>query len=874
MPTASNAGKVGDVYRDILEWSAPLPRWQSELLRRVLRGKQLTTEDVSELAVAAVAENEQQASSYAALSEADLPSVATSGEQRVLVSVGQVRNVNALRPDQTVKFGPQLTIVYGDNAAGKSGYCRVLKKVYRARVVDDILGDVRSEVPAEGKPSATFTTKTAGGTDEPVAWVDGATVTGAGRFAVLDSSCSQTYLRGGTLAVGPAGIDVLDRFASEIDQVKRSLASSAAAVQPMKKALQHLENDTEAGRFVRSLSSSTGDAAIATFAVWSREQEAELQRLEAEVTAGNASTPSARRVELKARSEALQALRERFATSLERVSADAVADLKRAIATDVEADAALKAAQALGDEDVSGDRLTGNAWVDMVRTAARFVLSIDSNSAAGLSLDNRCPLCWQHLDDKAQARLQRFRNHLEGATRKAKEEAARRREELRSRLDIAAPTLSAQDEALLVQNVGLVDRLRALAANVDSRRNAIQASLISGDWSARPDVDIAALDDLRGACTRMNAERTALPATDAIAAELLAALNKQGGELAARKALAAAAEAVREFVKNTRESQRLHSTEAAINTRAASNKAKELHAKHMTDQYARLVDDELRELCFRRQKPVLAQKTDKAKVEVKPLVSAEMKHLAAEKVFSEGERTAIALACFLAELNLGNDPSGLIFDDPVSSLDHGVREHVARRLVAAAKERQVIVFTHDLAFLADLREQAEKIQGVDCEFRTLTATEHAVGVVEDDEPFGARNVGKRLRALKTVLVLAETASKRGDLQALRMHGREFYERLRSTWERFIEERLFAQVVQRLERNVIVGALPKVVYSVELAEKVHEGWRRCSTAIEAHDHAPSAGQQSYSLEEMKQDLQRLMDADEAAKKAQAGDRVVT
>ena len=151
MPLASHAGKVGDVYRDILAWSAPLPRWQSELLRRVLRGKELKAEDVSELATAAVAENEQQASSYVALSEADLPSVAASGEQRVLVSVGQGRNVNALRPDQTLKFEPQLTVVFGDNASGKSG--RMVNNVYRARVVDEILGDVRSDVPAEGERS-------------------------------------------------------------------------------------------------------------------------------------------------------------------------------------------------------------------------------------------------------------------------------------------------------------------------------------------------------------------------------------------------------------------------------------------------------------------------------------------------------------------------------------------------------------------------------------------------------------------------------------------------------------------------------------------------------------------------------------------------
>ena len=63
-----------------------------------------------------------------------------------------------MRPDQTLKFEPQLTVVFGDNASGKSG--RMVSNVYRARVVDEILGDVRSDVPAEGERSATFTVKT------------------------------------------------------------------------------------------------------------------------------------------------------------------------------------------------------------------------------------------------------------------------------------------------------------------------------------------------------------------------------------------------------------------------------------------------------------------------------------------------------------------------------------------------------------------------------------------------------------------------------------------------------------------------------------------------------------------------------------------
>ena len=51
-------------------------------------------------------------------------------------------------------------------------------------------------------------------------------------------------------------------------------------------------------------------------------------------------------------------------------------------------------------------------------------------------------------------------------------------------------------------------------------------------------------------------------------------------------------------------------------------------------------------------------------------------------------------------------------------------------------------------------------------------------------------------------------------------------------------------------------------SKDLAERVHEGWRRCSNVIEAHDHAPAAGTQSFSVEGMRADLQLLVEAEKA------------
>jgi ABC-type hemin transport system ATPase subunit len=73
-----------------------------------------------------------------------------------------------LAPNQTITFGPQLTVVYGNNGAGKSGYTRVLKAACRARAAEAILGNVvTTEVPLKAKANIRFVI---GGAETPYAW--------------------------------------------------------------------------------------------------------------------------------------------------------------------------------------------------------------------------------------------------------------------------------------------------------------------------------------------------------------------------------------------------------------------------------------------------------------------------------------------------------------------------------------------------------------------------------------------------------------------------------------------------------------------------------------------------------------------------------
>jgi hypothetical protein len=121
------------VLQEILEWSQDRPAWQRDALRRLVLDGELIDEDIlalSEICKSSQGLAEQQETMP--LSKEHVPDVA-AGAPVSLISIFHHRGVNALAEDQTLKLGPGLTVVYGDNGAGKTGYIRILKGACRAR---------------------------------------------------------------------------------------------------------------------------------------------------------------------------------------------------------------------------------------------------------------------------------------------------------------------------------------------------------------------------------------------------------------------------------------------------------------------------------------------------------------------------------------------------------------------------------------------------------------------------------------------------------------------------------------------------------------------------------------------------------------------
>ena len=133
------------VLQEILDWSQDRPAWQRDALRRLLVQGEVSGDDIRALAEICKAAHGLAAHQESTpLARAHVPTKSNAAVPVSLVSIFHHRGVNALAEGQSLRFAPNLTVVYGDNAAGKTGYIRILKSACRARGQEEILGNVVS----------------------------------------------------------------------------------------------------------------------------------------------------------------------------------------------------------------------------------------------------------------------------------------------------------------------------------------------------------------------------------------------------------------------------------------------------------------------------------------------------------------------------------------------------------------------------------------------------------------------------------------------------------------------------------------------------------------------------------------------------------
>jgi hypothetical protein len=168
-------------------------------------------------------------------------------------------------------------------------------------------------------------------------------------------------------------------------------------------------------------------------------------------------------------------------------------------------------------------------------------------------------------------------------------------------------------------------------------------------------------------------------------------------QLRSKHALALGIETVLQRHRMEGRADQLEAIAGSLGTLELTNMAKRLAAAVLTGRLMSELQHELSALGlgYLRTQMVSSGRAGVATVRLAPPGKG-FKKADMSDVLSEGEQTLLGLAAFFAELSLAGRPGPIVLDDPVTGLDQENKAVMARRLTEAARDRQVIVFTHDL----------------------------------------------------------------------------------------------------------------------------------------------------------------------------------
>ena len=738
-----------------------------------------------------------------------------------------LEHVNAIAENEQLDFAPTgLTVIYGDNGSGKSGYVRVLKRACRARdQSEQILPNANLQPHETGIARTVFDLVVNGKKKEDI-WIDGETSPEMlSTIAIFDQRCARAYLdEEDDFAFIPYGLDILEDLAQVCRQLNQRLESEQLQCAVDLTSFADLQGPTAVGMLIESLSSKTTPQQVEALAKMTPKEVSRHKELSKSLKEDD---PNQKAQQLRLKAKRIDRVAQRALKIQPYIDDKAKDKLQELDSANQAAQTAAKlAAKKFSEESGYLPGTGGETWRMLFEAARNF----STKACPGKKFPNVekgavCPLCQQPLD-QGKDHLLHFEEYIQQEVEKKAlikraelEKADRTLSELDLSIDFDTETFS----EITTLDGQLAESTNDFEKVVSKRYDQFKAALSSHKWDNITSIADNPGKRLSDLSEKLNKEAEIFE--KAADDKLRITLEKEFDELDARTNLEQQKKNVIKAIEKLSLKAKLTQCLSAVKTDAISRKARELTEKTISKELEETLNKEYKELGVGDLQVSLQSRIQKGK----PLHKLKLNLPQAKKlsdILSEGEKRAIAIGSFLAEVKVNGGSGGIVFDDPVSSLDHLRRERVARRLAQEAKNRQVVVFTHELFFLANLIMEAEKV-GIDIISQTLTRLPKGCGSVQSDLPFRGKNTKTRIGTLRALQQDIAKTYRDGDIPKHREMTIHAYGLLRDTWEGAVEEVLLRQVVIRFRKGVETNRLREVIVEDSDYQRIDQGYSKCS-----------------------------------------------
>lgn len=831
-----------NVLQQIADWADGLPYWEQAALDLIVRGVPIAEEEINALLTLLLEDADlapKTSPRRPSTIRDQLASLPAGSPPPRLVALENLQNINALAERQILSFGSALTAIYGGNGSGKSGYARVLGCAGFTRGDREVLPDVTKPYDDATVLSASILIAW-NGDSQTINYRIGQRCPELSAFYVFDSTSVRVHLcESSPLSFSPAGLSFLTALADLTDTVRSRLQLRIEEASQPNEFPRLFSGPSEVATLISDLGPSSDPVPLEQLAVLSESQRQRLSAIDLEIAQLKARDIPRETARLQQEAADLEGLALRLDTSADLLSQASFEALRRS--SDA-AEEQHRVAQTLSAEQFRTPALTqvgSEEWYRFAMAARALAETEARDGEPYPQQDAACLLCQQPLSPEARSLLTRLWQFLEGEaqarlTQLEADYASRLTNILETPLDLLSEDSVAYRHLLEADKALLSDARQFLDTAAARRASATAIPRVAASQLAplplNPSQRIRALVVQLGDAVRKLQMEPATEQIDALSTEqrLLShrtVLWDNLDEIKGYIARAAWVARAKEVGGSTAHITRFHNV---------------LFSQVVTDRYIELFQDLLSRM-GRSLKVKVVTRGRKGAVLKQIAVQADPTapaHAATpEKVLSEGEKRAVALADFLTEVALDTSSSGIVLDDPVTSLDIEWRELIAAILACEASRRQVIVFTHDLPFLYFLKREADKA-GVP------TSTHWIKRGEEDDKP--------------GYVYLDNSPALEKDFRSA-SRSREFYSQaltappqqqeallhlgfgaLRTSYEAFVVFELFNEVVVRFGERIMFGNLKQVVVEPAIVDEVVETFERLSRFIEAHLHSDAIG----------------------------------
>lgn len=877
-----------DILREISKWAKKIPVWQADALRRIWEGG-ISADDLSELTAML---KHSKGMKVDAEDETLVPKVfeykapeSTTGDSngKRICRIHSIQHVNRVQNNAEMTFETKgLTVIYGDNASGKSGYGRVFRRACRARGKHpQILGNLFSKQPQTSNATAHFELEDSAG-GKTIEWQDdGGHLEDLATIAMFDKDCARYHIEEpNRVDYLPYGADLLTQLSNTCDAISNTLKEELKHCElKLPETLSELDPEGVTKQFVSAINAKTSAVSLKDFAIINDDEKASFENLDKVVSERKRKSPEKLAIAYRKKSKRITAMHDELVSLEKLLGVEGVKVLreKQTTAKSTQEVAEIASMQDFAKEPVKG--VGTKLWQLMFEAAKKFaeVEAFPETKFEESFKDGKCVLCHQDLSEQASGRLVRFDAFI-------KKDIAKLAKESKEALEKSQASYKRLDTTLTTKNSELLESLgethpktaeavlNMIGAVIEAKKQVLNA-LDNSKWDGVKPVNvehITKLKPLSELADKFEEDATAVenqkPTEEQIAEE------KQWLDLKERIAFRDSLGTMLDYLASAKKYAQLKECVKEVNTRPITALYSSLVEAALTEELQIALKSELDSIGLDWIRPRFEPKSPKSQLHQRIVLDGIPSSVALTEVLSEGEGLVLAIASFLAELKVAPAFSVVVFDDPVSSLDHLWRDKISERLVSLSKNKQVIVFTHDLYFLFGMIQECGYQKQSHMLVHAIGRVQDETGVVlsPDDRPHEMKRPHDSYKTLQKQIINAQTTLESvGDLmnEEYRLKASRFYDALRRVWERVIEHYLFGDVIARFRPNISFTNLDKIVTGLtpDDVKLIRDSMAKASKWITGHSSAfaartitPKPTEMTQHLKDMKNCVKSLED----------------